>query len=49
MRLFLDSSAFAKRFVNEAGSQDVERLCSLADELALSVICVPEIVSALNL
>ena len=48
MKLFLDSSAFAKRFVEEAGSQEVEHLCSLADELCLSVICVPEIISALN-
>lgn len=48
MKLFLDSSAFAKRFVDEPGSQKVERLCLQADELGLSVICVPEIVSALN-
>ncbi len=48
MKLFLDSSAFAKRFVEESGSQDVEKLCSQATELGLSVICVPEIISALN-
>lgn len=48
MKLFLDSSAFAKRFVEEPGSQDVELLCSQATELCLSVICVPEIISALN-
>ena len=42
MRLFLDSSAFAKRFVEETGSQEVEDLCSQ------SIICVPEIISALN-
>lgn len=48
MKLFLDSSAFAKRFVEEAGSQEVEILCSQATELGLSVICVPEIISALN-
>lgn len=48
MKLFLDSSAFAKRFVEEAGSQQVEVLCSQATELCLSVICVPEIISALN-
>lgn len=48
MRLFLDSSAFAKRFVEEPGSEEVEILCSQADELCLSVICVPEIISALN-
>ena len=48
MKLFLDSSAFAKRFVEEPGSQEVEILCSQATELCLSVICVPEIISALN-
>lgn len=48
MRLFLDSSAFAKRFIEESGSQQVEDICSLATELCLSVICVPEIISALN-
>jgi predicted nucleic acid-binding protein len=48
MKLFLDSSAFAKRFVEEAGSEEVELLCSQATELCLSVICVPEIISALN-
>ena len=48
MNLFLDSSAFAKRFVEEAGSQEVEDLCLDATELCLSVLCVPEIISALN-
>ncbi len=48
MRTFLDSSAFAKRFVEEDGSDAVERLCEQATELGLAVLCVPEIVSALN-
>jgi uncharacterized protein len=48
MKTFLDSSAFAKRFVDEAGSDKVERTCAQASELGLSVICVPEIISALN-
>lgn len=48
MKLFLDSSAFAKRFIDEPGSQQVEDLCSQATELCLSVICIPEIISALN-
>lgn len=46
MRTFFDSSAFAKRYIEETGSQAVEALCQEADELALSVICVPEIISA---
>ena len=48
MKAFLDSSAFAKRFIEERGSDDVEAICAQASELGLSVICVPEIVSALN-
>lgn len=48
MRLFLDSSAFAKRFVNETGSVVVERLCARASDLGLSVICALEVVSAMN-
>lgn len=48
MRTYFDSSAFAKRFVDEAGSDAVEDACAQASELGLSVICVPEIVSALN-
>ena len=48
MKSFLDSSAFAKRFIDESGSEKVEAICSRASELGLSVICVPEIVSALN-
>jgi hypothetical protein len=48
MKIFFDSSAFAKRFVDEDGSDAVEALCAKASELALSILCVPEIISALN-
>jgi len=48
MKACLDSSAFSKRFVNEEGSEVVEAICAQADSLGLSVICVPEVVSALN-
>lgn len=48
MKVYLDSSAFAKRFVDESGTDEVEALCMQASELGLSVICVPEVVSALN-
>ena len=48
MKAYLDSSAFAKRFIEENGSDGVESICAQATELGLSVICVPEIVSALN-
>lgn len=48
MKTYLDSSAFAKRFVNEIGSEQVEKVCLAATTLGLSVLCVPEIVSALT-
>jgi len=48
VRAYLDSSSFAKRFVDEVGSDKVETTCAEATELGLSVLCVPEIVSALN-
>lgn len=48
MKTYFDSSAFAKRYVEEEGSDLVEQLCRNATELALSVLCVPEIISALN-
>lgn len=48
MRTCLDSSAFAKRFIEEEGSAKIEGFCSRATELGLSALCVPEIVSALN-
>ncbi len=48
MRVFLDSSALAKRYIDEAGSQSVDDICQEATELCLSVICIPELISALN-
>lgn len=48
MRLFFDSSAFVKRFVAEKGSDEVETLCLNASVIALSSICLPEIISAMN-
>jgi len=48
MKYFFDSSAFAKRFIEEPGSSKVDAICHEASQLALSVICYPEIISALN-
>ncbi|MFC1497567.1 type II toxin-antitoxin system VapC family toxin [Verrucomicrobiota bacterium] len=48
MKAYLDSSSFAKRFIEEPGSNKVEAICSEASDLGLSVLCVPEIISALN-
>lgn len=48
MKTFFDSSALAKRYVDETGSGAVDDICMGASELAISVICVPEVISALN-
>jgi predicted nucleic acid-binding protein len=48
VKTIFDSSAFAKRYVDESGSQEVDDICRAATALALSVVCAPEIVSALN-
>jgi predicted nucleic acid-binding protein len=48
MKLSVDSSAFAKRYVQEIGSEELERFLEDASELAFSVILVPEIISGLN-
>jgi uncharacterized protein len=47
MKVFFDSSALAKRYVPEKGTEAVLALCEEASELGLSVICYPEIISAL--
>lgn len=48
MRIFLDSSAYAKRFIEESGSQGIDIICIAADTLGLSILAYPEIISALN-
>jgi uncharacterized protein len=48
VKTFFDSSAFAKRYIEESGSQAVESLCMAATDLALSIVCIPEIISTLN-
>ena len=48
MRVYFDSSALAKRYVDEAGSAEVLRWCDAASVLALSVIAVPELISAFS-
>lgn len=48
MRLFLDSSALAKRYVEEAGSERLESMLGGAERLGLSVLVVPEVVSGLR-
>lgn len=48
MRTFFDSSAFAKRFIEEPGSDEVEKICQKTESIGLSSLCLPEILSALN-
>ena len=46
MRIFFDSSAFAKRYVSEEGTDTVVQWCDRAAEIALSGIALPELISA---
>jgi uncharacterized protein len=48
VKTFFDSSSFAKRFIEEKGSLLVDDICQDASELSICVICIPEIISALN-
>jgi predicted nucleic acid-binding protein len=47
LNVFFDSSALTKRYIEEKGSGQVEAILSSASALAVSVICVPEIIAAL--
>ncbi len=48
MKTFFDSSALAKRYVLESGSQHVDEILQQTASLGVSVIIVPEVFSALN-
>lgn len=48
MKIFLDTSALAKRYILEKGSDEVSSLCEVADEVILSSLCLPETISAFN-
>ncbi len=47
MNVFLDSSALAKRYIDESGSDRVEEILSMASSLGVSVLCLTEVISAL--
>jgi uncharacterized protein len=47
LNVFLDSSALAKRYIQETGSDRVEAILSSSSALGVSVICLSEVVSAL--
>lgn len=48
MKVVFDSSSFAKRYITEPGSEQVDEILQNTTLLGLSVLCVPEIVSALS-
>lgn len=48
MKLVVDSSSLAKRYVQELGSKRLDILLQNASELGLCIILVPEVVSGLN-
>ena len=48
MRSCFDTSAFAKRFIFEDGSQKIDELCRKTTAIGPSIICAPELFSALN-
>lgn len=47
MKVLFDSSSFAKRYIEEKGSEKVEEICKQTTSLGVSVILVPEIISGL--
>jgi uncharacterized protein len=48
MRIFMDTSAYAKRFIEEEGSDEIDNILFQATELGISLLCVPELLSAMN-
>jgi len=48
MKLAVDSSAFAKRYIQEVGSDKLDDILHSASELALCVILLPELIYGLN-
>lgn len=48
MKVFFDTSAFVKRYVDEPGTEKVLEICNQAEQLVLYVVCLPEMISTLN-
>ena len=48
MRIFLDSSALAKRYIQESGTQQVNDLFIQVDEIFVSLVALPEVISAMT-
>jgi predicted nucleic acid-binding protein len=47
VNLFADSSALGKRYIADEQSEELDKLFERATNLAVSVLCLPEIISAL--
>ena len=48
MRVFLDSSALAKKYIAEKWSEKILAIWQEAEDISLSILCVPEVLSACN-
>jgi len=48
MKIYLDSSALAKRYVAEHGSEVVLERCRDASRIGVSILAYPEVISGLN-
>ncbi|MEE9339835.1 MAG: type II toxin-antitoxin system VapC family toxin [Methylococcaceae bacterium] len=48
MKVFFGTSSFVKKFVEEIGSKKVDNIIQKSSEIGISIILVPEIISALN-
>jgi hypothetical protein len=48
MRVFFDTSAFVKRYIEEPGAEEVFDICYQAEQLVICVICLPEMISTLS-
>jgi predicted nucleic acid-binding protein len=48
MRVYFDSSAWAKLYLREEGTDRMMEIASWADEMVVSILCLPEVLSAMN-
>ena len=48
MKVFFDTSAIAKRYIDEIGTEIVIDICQKTTELYLCSICVPEFISVIS-
>lgn len=46
MNVFFDSSAWVKRYIDEKGSEQVEEIGQEAEHVTLSILGIPEVISA---